>query len=140
MSSRLEAKQFRRWMYWHLPLTFGIVVAAVEVHRGIAMVDGAPFPVVEGWLFVLGSFMAMTAMNLISRTDPSYLCSDAIKKYLIPHDVVCAIAPFAGFLAPFVPAYATIGVVTLLWIAHVVLTLRVRPEGSEVEGTPDFAN
>jgi len=131
MGNRLEARQFQRWMYYHLPLTFGIVVAAVEVNRGVAMTDGASFTLLEGWVFVAGSWIAMTAMNLISRTDPLYLCDDSIKKYLIPHNVVCAIAPFAGLLTPFLPAYGLIGVVTLLWLAHVVLTLRVRPGGEE---------
>jgi len=128
-----SAPQFRRWMYLHLPLTFGIIATAVEVRAGIGMTDGTPFSSLEGWIIAIGATISMTAMNLITRTDPSYFCGGELRRFLIPHNIVCGIAPFVGFLAPLVPAYATIAAVTLLWVAHVILALRVWPDEEQMD-------
>lgn len=123
-SSREDIKRYQLWFYSHLPLQFAIVVMAVGVKLAMKGKDGALFVAPAGTIFLLATFLCMTACHLIYLSSLDACLRRRFFQVSWPYIVLTALTPFVGWLCLGRSAVWEVGAMAAMFLGHVFLTFR----------------
>ena len=129
-----SVRNFRRWLYSHLPLHLGIVVMAMGFERFLLKEQPPLEARVE---FAVAVALIAVCMHLLfnTRTDRSY--RREFQWYTRPHNVLTWGMVLAIPSAWILPPLPLMALYTAAFVGHVVLTWRMSPEAQMEEMRQD---
>jgi low temperature requirement protein LtrA len=127
--TRREALRFHIWSYAHLPLSLGIVVAGVGVHRVVKAASRAPLATTEAMILTGAIATVMIAMTVIDATSGG-------ERRMGSSRVVVSLALAAVTLALGIGSHIESPVVLIVTIAALFITQLVLSLSRTSSGPP----
>ncbi len=125
-----KISKYQLWLYSHFPLLLGIVTLAAGIKHVIYLGSSSFLPVNEALLLCVA--LALTFLSLSFIHLSSFSLEECKNRVLIifrmPYYFIIVLVLLTGFLSSLIPAWAFLGILSILCLIKVALSLREVPE------------
>lgn len=130
IDSENKISKYQLWLYSHFPLLLGIVTLAAGIKHVINLGYSNFLPANEAWLICVALALTFLSLSLIHLS--SFSLEECKNKvwivFRMPYYFIIVLVLLTGFLGSLIPAWAFLGILSILCLIKVVLYLREVPE------------
>lgn len=127
LRSKDDVRRYQQWLYAHLPLTMGIVGAAVGVKHVIALGYRELLPPTEAWLLGISVAVSLLSLHLILLASSTARNSPGIHRITGFHITTGFLVGIAGALGTVISGLSFLGIIAGLCVIQIVYALREMP-------------